>query len=228
LALIEPPDQAAKRRTVVFYGNRPYGQLSDIRTKPYGFEFRTPSSFIVTPGISLGVLSLAKAVVLEELAGGEAAFTKLSAKERELLKFKPDDFYACKRDIFLPKLPLLENQFHKMQYFSKGNEGFDLWPAVCYLLKNVVEKGGYTNKTDIKIKWKLESEKSRKKGDANRNTLWREIADAHDGFWFDHPEEQNQEQFRLNVEQGEVPAQPPPRGWIWQVFDAETLWERLA
>ncbi len=53
--LMEDTKNATMRRTK-------YGLLSDYRIKEYGFEYRTTSSWLVTPEISRGVLCLAKLI----------------------------------------------------------------------------------------------------------------------------------------------------------------------
>lgn len=58
LMLIEDPVSAARRRPR-------YGFLGDIRHKGYGgFEYRTPSSFLVDPDIALGAAALAYLVAM--------------------------------------------------------------------------------------------------------------------------------------------------------------------
>lgn len=58
MMLIEDPISAARRRPR-------YGFLGDIRHKGYGgFEYRTPSSFLVDPDIALGALALAYTVAV--------------------------------------------------------------------------------------------------------------------------------------------------------------------
>lgn len=155
LALTEPEELARERRTVVFYGDKPYGCLSDFRDKKWGFEYRTPSSFIVNPGVSLGIMSLAKAIIHEELLGSSSAWTKLPAKTRAALKFKKEDFYACNKKIFIPHIPLLWEVFKSMRYFSENYEGKDMWGAVAYLRNKVVESLGYNVNRDIKLSWRL-------------------------------------------------------------------------
>src|SRR5207244_2065177 len=119
LALTEPPVEASKRRQIVFYGDHPYGQLGDIRIKRWGFEYRTPSSFIVTPGITLGIISIAKAIIWEELLQGPQSFCRLKNSVRQALTFNGADFYQCRREVFLSKLQALRNQLYKMLYLQK-------------------------------------------------------------------------------------------------------------
>lgn len=165
LALIEPPEQARTRRNTPlggvggggFMNNRgiPYGLLGDWREKPYGFEWRTPSSFIVSPGISLGVFALAKAIITEEMVKGKSAFTKLSKATRTELYFSKDDFHNLNREIFLPKLDILWPLLRNMKYFQEGNEGRALWSSLQYLRRFAVAKEGFRTSDDLKSKWKI-------------------------------------------------------------------------
>lgn len=156
LALVEPSKEAKSRRTIVFYGDRPYGLLGDVREKKWGFEYRTPSSFITTPGLTLGLITVAKAIVYEAMNKGKQTFCHLPLDmQHKLSNFTKEDFHNCSRNIFLPMLPSIEKQLGQMEYFKEGEEGHDLWPSVAYLLKQVVEKDGWKVTKDIKTKWKL-------------------------------------------------------------------------
>ena len=56
LFLLEPPGSAARRRAR-------HGFLGDVRPKRHGgFEYRTPSSWLVSPEVALGALCLARVV----------------------------------------------------------------------------------------------------------------------------------------------------------------------
>lgn len=160
LALLEPPEAARRRRATVFVGRGgytnnggiPYGLLGDIKTQPWGFEYRTPSSFIVTPGVSTSIIALAKALVYEELSGSPGRWSALSGSIRKELKFAPEDFYNCQREVFLTKLKTLWPILHNLVYFQKGMEGRPLWSSLKYLLQ-IIEKGGYPIAADIKTCW---------------------------------------------------------------------------
>jgi hypothetical protein len=228
LALIEPATEAAKRRTTVFYGSKPYGLLSDYRKKNWGFEWRTPSSFITTPGVTLGALTIAKAIVWEELNKGKHAFSCLTEQQRELLKFKPEDFYSCKREVFLPMLEALEVQLSKMLYFNKNQEGHDLWPAVSYILHQVIPKKGYTCKNDVKQKWKLESELDTTYLET-LPPLWKDlIKNRQAKEWYTEMLPEQADQFILKDENNQALDQiPESKTKKWKPFPAEQLWTSL-
>ncbi|HEX6989473.1 MAG TPA: hypothetical protein VF282_08390 [Bacillota bacterium] len=57
LAMVEDPRRARRRR-------RRYGFLSEVREKSWGFEYRTPPSWLVTPGYARAVLALTKLIAL--------------------------------------------------------------------------------------------------------------------------------------------------------------------
>ncbi len=159
LGLIEPFTQAKQRRTFPFYHNTPYGLLGDIRTKPYGWEWRVPSSFIVSPGITTAVFALCKAFIFEEIVNGKFSYSNLPINIKQELKFKPNDFIHCNRKVFLEMLPALWNIIQGMAYFQKDNEGATLWSSITYLRRFAIEKGGILIPSDIKVKskWSIEA-----------------------------------------------------------------------
>jgi hypothetical protein len=162
LALVEPAEGARLRRNTVFIGrgghtnNRghPYGLLGDFKTKDWGFEYRTPSSFIVTPGITTALIALTKALVFEEQINGCGRWAALSGSIRQKLRFTPEDFYSCERTVFLQKLGTLWPIIHNLKYFQKGMEGRPLWSTMKYLLQ-VIEKEGFAILPDLKTSWKI-------------------------------------------------------------------------
>lgn len=91
--LLEDTQQGILRRKG---GN--YGGMEDCRTdKPYGFEYRAPSSWITSPHIAAGVLCLTK-VVMDEVLNNDkfkpsTRITKAlfsNEKEKELYEIFPD------------------------------------------------------------------------------------------------------------------------------------------
>lgn len=158
LALAEPEVEAKQRRTFPFYNGKPYGALGDVRTKKWGFEYRTPSSFIVSPGTVLGMMTVAKAIIWEEMNKGKAAWSNLTANQRQELQFSTKDFDNCNKVIFGPKLVLIEKYLKEMLYFKAEQEGHSLWPAVAYLFNHTLKNKSYRIGHDIKLKWKLGTE----------------------------------------------------------------------
>jgi hypothetical protein len=59
--LIESAKEAKRRRSHY------YGYANDFREQPYGFEYRTPSSWLSSPYVAAAVLCLAKVVMFEIL-----------------------------------------------------------------------------------------------------------------------------------------------------------------
>lgn len=60
--LIEETNQAINRRK-----GADYGKFIDYRVQAWGFEYRTPSSWLTSPHVAAGVLCLAKMVMFEML-----------------------------------------------------------------------------------------------------------------------------------------------------------------
>ena len=62
--LIEDKNQGYLRRNGgPHWGN--YGGFNDFRTQPYGFEYRTPSSWLTSPYVAAAILCLGKVVMYE-------------------------------------------------------------------------------------------------------------------------------------------------------------------
>jgi phiEco32-like amidoligase-type 2 protein len=170
LALSEPEEGARWRRTNIFPGShdpKPYGQLSNYRKKPWGFEYRTPSSPIVSPGVALATIAVGKAIVFEEVERAGMAWSLIPRHLRTELTFSPTDFHHCKKDVFYSKLDAYWRMLQRMKYFQKGMEGFHLWSAVSYFKDRVFPSKGYIQGKDLKQKWGLQvdapSRKARKK-----------------------------------------------------------------
>lgn len=165
LAVVENREQACMRRTRAFIGSggymnnqgRPYGDMGDVKVKSYGFEWRTPSSFIMSPATSLAVITLTKAVVWEQVIGGPTSFNRLPRRTIKNFTFKADDFNNCKKSVFLPMLEELWKIFHRLHYFRKGIEGRQLWSSISYL-KRCITMGGFKVGGDLKRPWKINSE----------------------------------------------------------------------
>lgn len=164
LGIVEPHEQARARRTTALRhargggynnGGKPYGGIDDIRQKPYGFEWRTPSSFITRPGLSLALFAIIKAITFEELIGGKASLKRLSKQELGELMFSVEDFEECDKSIFVPMLPTVLTILKRMTYFKPGMEGSKLWSTVVSTLRKAADKDGYYIPRDIKRNWNL-------------------------------------------------------------------------
>lgn len=159
LALSEPEEGAKLRRTQKFQGSHddhPYGVLSNVREKKKtygGFEYRTPGSYLASPGIALATITVAKAIIVEEIEKGKMAWSQLKSSMREDLKVNREDFENCNRPVFQNKLDAYWNVLRGMRFFQKGMEGHDLWPVVSYFKSKVFPLNGFRVGHDIKTQW---------------------------------------------------------------------------
>lgn len=64
LLLVEDESEAKMRRCRRLH---PYGHADDFRGQPYGFEYRTPSSWLTSPHMAAAALCLSKVVMYEVL-----------------------------------------------------------------------------------------------------------------------------------------------------------------
>lgn len=161
LALSEPEEGSRLRRTQKFQGSHddfPYGVLGNVRVKPaYGFEYRTPASYLASPGIALATITVAKAIVVEEAQRGNMAWSKLSLSIKEELTVLKEDFNNANKVVFYNKLDSYWKMLRMMKYFQRGEEGHELWSSVAYLKSRVFPLQGFRVGHDIKTKWGFQS-----------------------------------------------------------------------
>jgi hypothetical protein len=86
--------------------NSGYGEMEDYRVQSYGFEYRTPSSWLVCPYITTAILCLAKVVMFECLNNDKfKPSTRVTPdifsndKEQELYKIFPEIWEEIKEMI---------------------------------------------------------------------------------------------------------------------------------
>lgn len=114
-----------------------YGMLGDVRNKPHGFEYRTLSSFIYTPKITLATFVLAKFLVQHHLKlpvgsflqpdvlrayyhGNGAELYRLAEAKISLLESMPE---------FEPIRPQVQPFFQKVREGTPMDETRDIRPA---------------------------------------------------------------------------------------------------
>jgi len=146
---LEDEKEAKQRRAST------YGKLSDIRTKHWGFEYRTLSSFIVSPELSLGVYALAKACVLEELENGPMSIRKLKGERlKSLVQINRTYFKDANKKHFIAKLPTIWEVLSRYRYwFSK--EGKPLWKNVSLLQYVATNYSSWHTEHDLLHRWKI-------------------------------------------------------------------------
>jgi hypothetical protein len=114
--LIDSPELSSSRRA------KGYGSMGDYRTQPYGFEYRTPGSWLSSPYVSAVMLCLAKTVVFEAINNStfyNSFFSCISA----------DDMYfsrRCGRAKILKKFPGLWADIIKMNLYQVYKPYIDL------------------------------------------------------------------------------------------------------
>lgn len=153
LTLIEKPDEIHKRHKI-------YGKFNDIKPKEYGLEFRMPSSWLVSPEITIGALSLTYVVADEFI-------TKYNSKEKsdsidllfgDTAKYKYiynkmlyettiNDAYTWYYDKLVSMSETLYENIKTMRLYPEYKEYID------YIF-SMIEKGEYWNSdADILVTW---------------------------------------------------------------------------
>jgi hypothetical protein len=148
LSAIENDDESRRRRA------GQYGKLGDVRPQPHGFEYRTPSSFIKSRSITLGIFALAKAIAYEELCRGKKRVQALRGAEAELIKVDTDRYLAADRAYFYTKLQPLYALIRSYQFW-KTPEGRKLWRYTRGLATIAQYSNGWDNGQGILQRWKI-------------------------------------------------------------------------
>lgn len=136
--LLENKDDGFLRRNDPDYGE--YGVAGEFRAQTYGFEYRTPSSWIQSPYISTGIMCLGKAVMFEVL--NNKRFTPLY--KNYATEFKKMDVNKLRKDF-----PAVWESIKSMSLYKEYKPYLDL---LYFLVHN-----GYswTTKRDMRQTWGL-------------------------------------------------------------------------
>jgi len=146
---LEDEKEAKQRRS------SQYGRLSDIRTKNWGFEYRTLSSFIVSPEITLGIFALTKACVLEELHEGPMSVSKLRGQHlRTIADIDRRKFLNGDKTHFLNRLPQVWTILSRYRYWF-SDEGRAMWKNVALLKHVALNYPCWHTEHDMLHRWKI-------------------------------------------------------------------------
>lgn len=132
--LLEHRGQGLRRRT------DGYGQMGDTRGQDWGFEYRSCSSWLTSPYISVAILCLAKTVMYE--------LTNNTRFEPRAL-VNGDDFRLMRTDRILENFPLIWGDVTKMAKYQEYKPYLDL---IYFLVK---KKLTWFPKATLKDAWGL-------------------------------------------------------------------------
>jgi len=134
--LIEHPKRAAMRRPK-------YGFLGDVRTKAHGgFEYRTPSSWLVSRRIAEAILYLAKLVAVEHKNLKGDFLWSIDAVE---------DFYKARKRRFRLIIGKLWSDIERTQYYQKCCQ------KILVIKKLIDSKRIWREQSDIRKSWGIHS-----------------------------------------------------------------------
>lgn len=137
VGLLENVEEAQSRR-------RQYGKLGDYREQPWGFEYRPPASWIVTPAIATGVLCLAKSLMFDAV-NYPRRFQKLFPPLGETFM---DRYTKCDKAYIYDKCKdVFANVKRLRQYKNFKNQ-------INFLLDRIKYKQEWISK-DLKLTWNL-------------------------------------------------------------------------
>jgi Phage phiEco32-like COOH.NH2 ligase-type 2 len=144
LVLLEDPIEAKKRRI-----DNSYGGLGDYRDQPHGLEYRTPGSWLTSPYIAAGVLSLAKATVWEALYNGLGSHRDV--------EIDYDNFEEATLDPIRKQFDeVIWRDVQKFELYPKFQKSIDLLQTLIAKKKNWFPTGGMKAAWAIGNKFKLE------------------------------------------------------------------------
>jgi hypothetical protein len=129
--LMENKAQGQKRR-----GS--YGGMLEYREQDYGFEYRTPASWLTSPHVAAAVLCLSKTVLFELL--NNKSFDPQN-------RFNEDDFYRMDVDKVREKFPEIWKEITKMKLYQP------LKPYIDTIHHCVVNKLNWFPKGGLKEAW---------------------------------------------------------------------------
>ncbi|ABZ83826.1 hypothetical protein HM1_0729 [Heliomicrobium modesticaldum Ice1] len=136
LFLIERGDAAIRRRKY-------YGYIGDVRLKgPDRFEYRSPSSWLVSPAITLATLSLAKLIVEQALHLPRNLFSDGEAIEA---------FYAGDKEYFRRRVAGLRQDLESLPgYEAVAGDILPLW-------RMIDEGREWDDEVDLRQVWRIET-----------------------------------------------------------------------
>ena len=148
LLVLENQSQARKRRQEPdHYTGVCYGKLSDRRYPPYGLEYRTLSSWLLSPGIALGTLAIALALAKVAVKAGRE-YSRLKAQMGRL-RVPEDRFNRADCDFFRPRVGEIFGLLGKIESVRQ------FWPEVCFLRQQIELGREWDNGSDLKVRWNL-------------------------------------------------------------------------
>ena len=128
---IEKKEEAIARRATG------YGRLSDMRSQPWGCEYRTLGSWVTSPAVALAVLSLAKVVACESLAGQIAGAERVGVPNEQFIRAMVAPAITAKA----------WERIEKMALFPKYKKDIEL-------IRELAAKGQTWHAGDLKATWK--------------------------------------------------------------------------
>ncbi len=137
--LVEDEIESNARR-----GSHGYGGQQDYRAQDYGFEYRTPSSWLVSPYVSAATLCLAK-VVMSEILNND----KLKNKDLAELRFDYTDFRDTHKSKFRAQFPAIWKDIQQMALYPRYRRYIDIFHML------ITNKKTWFPKCTMKEAWGL-------------------------------------------------------------------------
>lgn len=119
LMFLEDYDENVIRRRQRDMEGNYYGRLSDMRDQPHGFEYRTPSSWLVSPAIARGYFSIYHSLVHDFQKNKFVAKHPLTRVKKLLEEWDLDEhFRNAEHDAFRYKLKTVVNGIKELTFYK--------------------------------------------------------------------------------------------------------------
>ena len=144
-ALIDVQAQMETRRI------RGYGKLSDHRRKSHGFEYRALGSWLWSPGIALGILALAQAIVYD--------CSKKRLPWRRIMEVRRRGYIVTSSPGFdTINIEKARQEFPKIwAVISSLRSVHRFWPEISFLNELISRSRTWENGQDMKTRWRVVS-----------------------------------------------------------------------
>lgn len=139
-----------------------YGKMGDMRTQPWGFEYRPMSSWLSSPYVASAMLCLGKTVMYEMMNNKEFEWHHLA---------KPEDFVTVDQKRLRTVFPQVWKDITKMRLYQHYKPYLDL---IYFLVTNRLS---WLPTTDMKSQWGIVDMKRCISQKINVDMIWGRYAE---------------------------------------------------
>lgn len=166
--LIEDKDQGYHRRNGFAAGNgTKYGFIDDWRNQEWGFEYRTPSSWMTAPNVACAIMCLGK-VVMNEIVNNDKFKAPNRVKNNHIMEMDITSLRQMWPDIW--------NEITRMSLYPQYKNYLDL---LHFMVKKEVT---WFPRASLKSAWGIVDLSSANGGRLQMSSIWQKFAQKHGGI----------------------------------------------